>query len=494
MMQTKRNSRREFLKTTLAGTASIAGSAFILPDESALHAMSERTSDADRPNIVLIVSDDHGREALPCYGNTIVKTPGLDQLANDSIRFENAFCTTASCSPSRSVILTGMHNHATGQYGLQHDFHHFSAFDRIKSLSYFLSRAGYKTARAGKFHLAPGSVYPFDEVLYDGAANDMDSLARSPVELARRCTDFIKNTDIPFFLYFCPDDPHRGMPYDTWPEPNRFGNREAAYPGVTEIHYNPADVVVPPFLPDTAEARKELSEYYQAVSRLDQGVGKLLEILRQNGKYDKTVILYLSDNGVAFPGAKTTLYEPGMRLPCLIKLPQNAGHGTVSNAMISWCDITPTILDFAGAVPADQHFHGRSFRDVLESGRDNGWDEVYASHTFHGITQFYPMRVVRGRRYKLIRNLFPQLRFPLAADLVSAITWQGIVRRHVPVYGKRAIESFLQRPEYELYDLVNDPDEIVNLVDDPAHKKIAVELRSKLREFQKNTTDPWAEI
>jgi N-sulfoglucosamine sulfohydrolase len=492
-MEKQHNSRRDFLIKVLAGTTSALGTGFRsgFDDKSEPEISSFMLS--DRPNVVLVVSDDHGRDALGCYGNPIVKTPTLDRLASEGVQFENAFCTTASCSPSRSVILTGLHNHATGQYGLQHDFHHFSTFDSVKSLPFFLSKAGYKTARAGKFHIAPASVYPFDEVIYDGAANDMESFARSPVELAEMCREFLRNTRDPFFLYFCLDDPHRGLPYDTWPGPNRFGNREKPYPGVNEVRYDPAKFIVPPFLPDTEGTRKELAEYYQAVSRADQGVGRLMEILRSTGKYENTLIIYISDNGLAFPGAKTTLYEPGIQLPCIVRLPRGERKGTVSNSMISWCDITPTILDFAGVSEPKVPFHGRSFKKILLSGDELGWDEVYASHTFHGVTQFYPMRMVRGRKFKLIHNLASALTFPLARDLVAASTWQSIVRAREEYFGKRQLTSFLRRPEYELYDLERDPLETNNLASDSAYSQILNEYRGKLSAFQKSTNDPWTD-
>lgn len=166
-------------------------------------------------NIVLVVADDLGLD-LGCYGNSAIKTPHLAALATDATLFTQAFCTTASCSPSRSVILTGMYNHANGQYGLQHAAHHFSTLDKVRSLSARLRDARYRTARIGKFHVAPDEVYPFDEV-FDGDP-------RNGVEMADRCRKLVGADDArPFFLYFCVTDPHRGgrtgrAPYS----PNRF--------------------------------------------------------------------------------------------------------------------------------------------------------------------------------------------------------------------------------------------------------------------------------
>src|SRR5690606_15602078 len=141
---------------------------------------------------------------------------------------------------------------------------------------------------------------------------------------------------------------------------NSFGNRKGGYPGVREITYKPEEVIVPPFLPDTKETQEELAQYYQSVSRLDQGIGRLIEILKQAGKYDNTLIIYISDNGMAFPAAKTTLYEAGVRLPCIIKAP-NQMAGFVQEGLISWTDITPTILDYARVSVDREKIYGRSF-------------------------------------------------------------------------------------------------------------------------------------
>ncbi|MBM3853119.1 MAG: sulfatase [Verrucomicrobia bacterium] len=453
-----------------------------------------------RPNIVLIVADDHGTDALGCYGNTVIKTPHLDALAADGTRFTHAFCTTASCSPSRSVILTGQHNHRNGMYGLQHDMHHFQSFATVRSLPVRLAAAGYRTARIGKFHVAPEAVYAFQTVLSGGAANDPASLGRSPVEMAEQTRGFLAAEGArPFFLYFAVDDPHRGnvvLPngrpsFETYPAPNPFGNRAAGYPGVTPVRYAPAEVIVPPFLPDSPECRAELAEYYQAVSRLDQGVGRLVGLLKETGHYERTLIVYLSDNGVAFPGAKTTLYEPGTRLPCIVRLPGRRRPGAVQDAMVTWADLTPTLLDVAGVPAAAGECDGRSFRAGLDGAPLEGWNEIYGSHTSHEITMYYPMRSVRTRRHKLLLNLAHGLRFPFALDLVQAPTWIGVQRSGATTYGRRPIAQFLQRPEFELYDLASDPDEVMNLADAPAQQAVKRGLVEKLKAFQNATLDPW---
>ena len=434
-----------------------------------------------RPNIVMFVADDLG-PTLGCYGDPVAKTPHIDRLATQGTRFTHAFCTTASCSPSRSVILSGLHNHANGQYGLEHATHHFRSFENQKTLPVVLAEAGYRTARIGKFHVAPAETYRFQTALPGNARNG--------VQMANNCREWLsEKSGTPFFLYFCTADPHRsggrgrdGASIRLETEPN--------YAGVDKVTFAPDAVAVPPFLPDTPACRAELAQYYQSVTRVDQAVGRLVEVLAESGHADDTVIMVLSDNGIAFPGAKTTLYEPGMRLPLIVRSPDQQKRGVVCEAMISWVDLAPTVLDFAG-VKDRPPMHGRSLRGVLEVGRPDGWDHVFASHSFHEVTMYYPMRVLRERRYKLIHNLAAPLEYPFASDLWSSAVWQESLAQKAEYHGKRRTRDFLHRAEWELYDLDADPHEVSNLAGQPEKAEVLNAMRNKLREFQTQTGDPW---
>lgn len=439
---------------------------------------------ASKPNVILFVSDDHGMDALGCYGNPVIQTPNMDKLAAEGVRFTQAYCTSASCAASRSVILTGLFGHATGSYGHVHDYHHFSTFDSVKSLPVMLEDAGYYTAQIGKYHVAPESVYHFNVRL--------EADPRSTLEMADACRDVI-NQEKPFFLYFCPDDPHRGHPFkpDPWDAPNSFGNKPGGYPGEKVVKYDPAEVLVPEFLPDTKECREELAEYYQSVSRIDQGLGRLQKHLQKAGKADNTIIIYISDNGIAFPGAKTTVYEPGIKLPCIVKDPRSGLKNKVNNAMVSWADLTPTILDFAGVKVDKDAFHGRSFAKILGKKNPKGWDEIYASHNFHELTMYYPMRVVRDGDYKLIWNIAHGLDYPFASDLWAASTWQSIYRADAEYYGNKKVVDYLKRAEFELFNLATDPEEANNLAGDPEHAELLQQLKDKIKAFQVKTRDPW---
>ena len=460
-----------------------------------------------RPNVVMIVADDLGFQ-LGCYGDTLARTPHIDALAKSGTRFTNAYCTTASCSASRSVILSGMFNHATGHFGHAHGYSHFSTYDSVQSLPNLLGKSGYRTCLIGKYHLAPEYVYHFEFERQQGTQGH-----RNTVRMARNAREWIaEQDDRPFFLYFCPTDPHRGgdsSQFANHPENPNF------YPEIPRQIYRPEDMVVPAWLPDQPEVRKELAEYYQAIARLDVGIGDLLQTLVETGHAENTLVLFLADNGPPFPGAKTTCYEPGIHLPLIVRDPRQSVQGTTCSAMVTWADLTPTVLDYCGITPPlapplrpaenqgpgsppkgklqPYEFHGRSFAKVIGTAEPEGWGEHFASHTFHEITMYYPMRVLREGDYKYILNLAHGLPYPFASDLQDSPTWQGVLQRKAPqeYYGRRTVDAYLHRPREELYDLRSDPDETRNLATDDRHRDRLEQMRKKLQDWQVKTADPW---
>lgn len=466
--------------------------------------VSALTAFAQRPNFVLIVGDDHDLSALGCYGNPQVKTPNLDQLAREGVRFTRAYASTSSCSPSRSTLLAGRHNHNTGQYGLAHATHHFRSHEELKTLPALLHAAGYTTARVGKYHVSPESAYPFDVALGENGSN--------PVDMANRSAAFLeKQKTAPFFLYFCPTDPHRagtfpGLPFNA----NPHGNRPGGHEGVTETPYGMDSLRVPFFLPDAPETKAELAQYYQSVSRMDQGIGRLFQILKEKGLWETTIVIYLSDNGMPVPGAKTTHYEPGVRLPLIVRNPFSTQKNMVCHELVSWVDVAPTLLDYAGSNPPTlarsptptgggeygergptPFFHGKSWKPFFDAPARFKADTVFLSHTFHEVTMYYPMRTVVTKRYKLIHNLAHGLPYPFAADLWSSATWQGFVKSGKTQYGPRTRQAYERRPEYELYDLEKDPQERTNLASSKTHQPVFNALLLSLKQFQEKTNDPW---
>jgi N-sulfoglucosamine sulfohydrolase len=405
----------------------------------------------------------------------VARTPNIDRLAGKGVRFSHAFTTVSSCSPSRSVIYTGLYAHTSGQYGLAHGTHNFHSRAGVKSLPAYLRTAGYRTGIIGKTHIVPRTVYDFDE--------EIRATGRNGAEMAKQARKFIEGCgEKEFCLVMGYTDPHRAG------KGTNFANR--AHPGIEPVKFDPRNITVPPFLPDLPEVRADLVEYYRAVNRLDQGVGALLEVLKTTGRDRDTLVIFLSDNGIPFPGAKTTLYDSGIHLPLIVHRPGQKKTGVVNRAMTSWVDIVPTILHWA-AVKAPPNLPGRSLLPILEEEQPKGWDQVFASHTFHEVTMYYPMRAIRTRKFKYIRNLAHKLEYPIAADLYDSATWQAILQHKERKLGQRSLNAFLHRPAEELYDLEKNPVETKNLAGDPAHARVLQQMRKQLRDMQEKTGDPW---
>lgn len=430
---------------------------------------------AKRRNVLLLVSDDQGLD-LGCYGVPI-RTPRIDALARAGTRFTQGFAAVSSCSPSRAVINTGLYTHQNGMYGLQHDVHHQSLLPGIETLPSLLRRAGYATALVGKKHVGPDSAFPYEVELVPERSG-----IRDVRELAIAASSFIRSSDDrPFFVTVAYSDPHRAAV--------DYGN-DRPWPGVKPVAYDPRRVAIPSHLPDLPAVRQDLADYYESLSRLDAGVGMILDDLADIGRDAETLVIFLSDNGRPFPGAKTNLYDPGLHLPLIIRA---AGiGGAVNDALVSWTDITPTVLDWTGvAPPAAYRLSGKSLLPIMGKSGDPSRDAVFASHDFHEINQYYPMRAIRTRTHSYILNLAWQLPYPIAGDVAGSPSWKAISADPAIRLGRRTQAAYLQRPAEELYDLTRDPDELVNVAADPALATIKAELAERLRATRAATKDPW---
>lgn len=437
---------------------------------------------SDRKNVLLLVADDLGKQ-LSCFGEKNIQTPNIDQLASEGTRFNYAFASTASCSGSRSVIYTGLHTHQNGQYGLASHRHHFVTFDEVESLPLLLNQSGHRTGILGKIHVGPEPVYPW-EIRRESDTRDVSVIADQAQQFFQESLE----DERPFFLTIGFIDPHRDRTR------GGFGNTDNFDSRVTKGAYKPENVEVPPFITDTPGARFEFAEYYNSIHRLDQGVGFVLKALKDAGLAESTLVIFISDNGPPFINSKTTLFDAGVRLPLIIRHP----HITpaVSDNMVSYVDILPTILDYvdhAGVVDPKQKRLGRSLLPSLGTNKLPGYDEVFGSHTFHEVTNYWPTRFVRDRRYKYHRNLAWRLDFPFAADLYGSLSWEDIrnsTDSETMIGGRKLKDYFFRAPE-ELYDLDNDPNELRNLVSIPEHAEALEILRSRLEKWQRRTEDPW---
>ncbi|KAH7045137.1 alkaline-phosphatase-like protein [Macrophomina phaseolina] len=443
---------------------------------------------AQPKNILLLIADDLGREQTGCYGCKSIKTPNLDSLSASGSKFDMAFTSTASCSGSRTVIYTGLHTHETGSYGLNHERNGFQTFPNVETAPQVFNRLGYRTGILGKVHVGPGTAYPWEI--------QEQSESRNVAHMADRASVFFQGAQAdnkPFFLTVGFVDPHRQLHVR-----GGFGNVQGNHDSRLQDHlYKPEDVEVPSFLSDIPEVRQELVEYYRAITRMDQGVGRILDALDAAGARHDTLVLFLSDNGPPFINSKTTLFEAGVRLPFLMRAPGISTPGTVNPSLVSYTDILPTFLDWAGhghinAPEGKIQRRGRSILPILSTTTpEPGWDCVFGSHTFHEITNYWPTRYMRDCRYKYHRNVCWKLDFPFAMDLYASLSFEGMRNAKPPMIGQRRLKDYIRRPPEELYDLENDPLEVENLAGRDEARGVLKEMREALEEWQRETRDLW---
>ncbi|XP_012534766.1 N-sulphoglucosamine sulphohydrolase isoform X1 [Monomorium pharaonis] len=464
-------------------------------------------TDTAQKNVLLLLADDAGFE-MRSYLNKICQTPNLDKLAKKSLLFNNAYTSVSSCSPSRSAILTGLPSHQNGMYGLHHGVHHFNSFDNIQSLPKILKKSNIRTGIIGKKHVGPSNVYPFD-FAYTEENNSILQVGRNITHIKLLVREFFsQNKTQPFFLYVAFHDPHRCG--HTHPEYGnfceKFGNGDVGMgtiPDWNPIYYQWEQVKVPYYVQDTEAARRDIAAQYTTISRLDKGVGLVLEELENAGFKDNTLVIYTSDNGIPFPNGRTNLYDPGMAEPMMISSPIY-GHrkNSVTYSMTSLLDIVPTILDWFNVTYVDEDSNeisssqltGKSLLPLLLEEPIENNTAIFASQTHHEVTMYYPMRAIRTKRHKLIHNINYRMPFPIDQDFYVSPTFQDILNRtknhqFLPWY--KSLKKYYQRPEWELYDLKFDPEELNNIASKPSVKSIFVELKKRLLNWLETTKDPW---
>lgn len=418
------------------------------------------------PNVVLLISDDQSAANLGCYGDKLARTPNLDKLAGQGTRFTRAYCTSPQCSPSRATLLTGRYPHEVGASRLAvdvlPDFLPTTLVAQLKA-------QGYYTVAIGKVHQA-GIQAQFDRYL--------------PKLTQEAVVDFFANRpkDKPFFLWVGSTDPHR--PYKT---------------GVASPPTDPKAVIVPDYLVDTPGTRQDLAWYYDAIARLDQQCGWVLDGLTA-GKLDpQTVVAFTSDNGMPFARAKASLYEAGVRLPLLIRqanslttpvtMPPNSRSGATSDSLVSLLDLPRTLLDLVG-VAAPERWKGRSLRPLLEGKSSPQPQYQFLERNWHDT--WSPARGVVSTRYKFIVNYRPEVTYLQTLDKEQARSWMDLdsLNRLGKLRPKLANFYFKSpRPIIELYDLQADPGEWQNVADDPAHAAVRQQMQQALQRWMRETGD-----
>jgi arylsulfatase A-like enzyme len=408
------------------------------------------------PNLLIFLADDQGEGDLSCYGHPVLRTPNIDRLAAEGMRFDWAFLTISSCSPSRSSILTGRYPHNTGAEDL-----HQPLPTRQRTLARYLRQGGYHCMSVGKWHLGQPERRNWDRVV-ECAGRET---AEKALELLR---DRPKGK--PFFFWVATKDPHR--PFDK---------------GATRRPHDPARVVVPPYLPDHPLIRKELAQYYGEIARFDEHVGLIYKELQKQGVLDRTFVVYLSDNGMPFPRAKTTLYDSGIHTPLLVRYPPLVRPGSVQKGLASVIDIAPTILELAGL--RQDSMQGRSMIAMLKDPGAAGREAIFAEANWHDYEKF--TRAVRTDRFLLIRNYYWDKPLWNSVDSINSITWKGFMAVHEA--GKLTpAQEFLfvePRPFEELYDVSEDPHSLVNVVEEPKYRGELNRLRTLLDNWRVETSD-----
>ncbi|WP_269538883.1 sulfatase family protein [Cerasicoccus fimbriatus] len=436
------------------------------------------------PNILLITADDMNWDAVGVFGcPDEATTPHLDQLAADGIRFDHAHVTIAVCWPSRSAMMTGRYPHRSGGEG----FHPLRQ-DNVPILPSLLRDGGYRVGILGKLeHSTPYAEFQWDMAL------DREDLGqgRNPEIYRQRAADFVsqsKASGQPFFLMLNSHDPHR--PFYGNDESAWYDDREspAAKPSKT---FTPDEVTTPDFLTDLPEVRLEVSEYYSSVRRCDDTVGETLAMLREQGLENNTLVIFLSDNGMAFPFAKTNCYLHSTRTPWIMRWPGVIQSGTVDREhFVTGIDIAPTLLEAAGVAQPDG-MDGESFLPVLRGEKQGG--RALAFTQFHQTAgqRNYPMRCVQNRRFGYIFNPWSNGQRVFMNESQAGRTFNAMqaAAAQDPELAAR-VQLFLYRVPEEFYDFQNDPHALVNLIDDPAYADELNALRNELEAWMQRTEDP----
>lgn len=437
------DTRREFLR--IAGTAlgaTLAASSFPACVKRETFRM---------PNIVFLFSDDQSVPDLGCYGNPAIHTPHLDQMAADGIRFNRGYVASPQCSPSRASVLTGRTPHDVNASRL-----HAAVPENVPNIVQLLKKRGYYTGAFRKVH-QPTIQDDFD---YYGGAD---------VPFA----NFFETRPAykPFFLWFGSTDPHRG-----------YG------PGAFTPPHDPANVIVPDFLPDTPEVRQDLAYYYDEIARFDKESGEILQLLEEHHLAENTMIVMAGDNGLPFPRAKATLYEPGINVPLLIKWPGVVDSGRVTDTLVSLTDLAATWLEAAGIdIPDIMQSH--SLVPFLAEEAYTPRPYIFAERNWHD--NWDPTRCIVSRKYKLIQNYRPEAGYLPSLDLLNSPSYQSIeelrsqgkLTGHLRWYARRT------RPEVEFYDLEDDPGEWNNLAEIPGYESLIQEHQLALSTWMKETHD-----
>lgn len=450
--------RRDVLKSTAAATVAAWSGHYAQA--------SQDTPGAKRPNLLVLHCHDLG-VYLHSYGVATVRTPNLDAFAAQGVRFSNSFCTAPQCSPSRASLFTGRYPHNTGVMGLCHAEFAWDLNPGERHLAAILADAGYRSEAVGVIHETRSGPGRCGYASHAGASR----VAQAADAAIARLEHFADHPAQPFFLSVGCIEPHRLPNAD-----------DADYMGFLSDEFD-ADaelgVEVPGFLRDTPGTRRELAELQGAVRHVDMHFGRILTRLRELGLEDTTLAIVTTDHGYAMPRAKCSLYDPGLAVAFLLRLPLRDGwHGGITKSeLVSNVDCLPTILDALG-VPIPAQVQGRSLAPLLDDRPYTARDAVFGEISHHDY--YDPRRCIRTARHKLIVNFSSA---PFFMD--PSQSWRPRSDTIVPPN-----HALAYHPCLELYDLEADPWELENLAESKEHAAVRDDLLSRLREHLVSTEDP----
>jgi N-sulfoglucosamine sulfohydrolase len=414
-----------------------------------------------QPNFIFIIADDVSWDDIGCYGNKQVKTTNIDRLASNGIMFENFFLTASSSSPSRNSIITGRYPHNTGGAEL-----HSLPPDSMMAFTEVLRQNGYYTAQAGKFHMGNYARRGFDQINENGKING-DGGEELWIKLLQD-----RSPEKPFFMWFASYDAHR-----PWGPNDMSGT------------HNPSVTIPPFYLPSGDSTKKDLSKYYDEITRLDKYVGLIVEELGRQKIIKNTIIIFMADNGRPFPHSKTWVNDRGLKTPFIVYWPEGIGlKNKKCKALVSSIDIAPTILELANAdIP--QSFQGHSFIKLLNNPYTEFRNYLFGEHNWHDYEAHE--RMVRTKEYLYILNSRPQFPNLGPADVLSGDTYKEMIamRDRGSLTTEQAGIFILPRPVEELYDNKADPDQLLNISSVPGHLETLIQLRQILEEWMKETGD-----
>ena len=416
-----------------------------------------RVSATPKPNLLFIIADDCTFRDIGCYGGQ-AHTPNINRLATEGLKFNRCFQTAPMCSPTRHNIYTGLYPVKSGAYP-----NHTFAKPGTKSIVHYLKPLGYRVALSGKRHIATPDIFPFE---YSGKKNpDMQAVDK----LFEECSD----SNTPFCLFACSNEPH--TPWDK--------GDPSAYP--------PSENKLPPYIADTPFVRQQFSKYLAEITYYDSQVGQLLDLLDKHQLRNNTLVIVVSEQGNSLPFAKWTCHEMGLGSAMIVRWPGKVKPGTETDAMVEYCDVTPTFVEVAGGTPAPV-LDGKSFLPVLLGKTDHHKDATFGIMTTRGIingNDCYPIRSIRDHKYRLIWNLNSDEPFQNACT--ASKEFQSMLEAAAAgnERAKWATNHYRNRPEFQLYDVVADPMEMNNLAADPKYRDTIANLKSKLDAWMQDQGD-----